>query len=98
VFAREAVQVDDVLEDVGVQRSFGEREVRLDVVAELDDPDFVALAFQQRLVAEADLVRVRPGARPITSSFGSFAWAPAAKARAAAAASRVRRVRCMRCP
>jgi acetylglutamate kinase len=45
VVGGELFQVDDVLEDVGVQRTFGQREVGLDVVVELDQLDLVALAF-----------------------------------------------------
>ena len=51
-----------VLEHVGIERAFGQRVVRLHVVVEFDDPDLVALFFQDRLDAQLQLVGIRAGA------------------------------------
>src|SRR5690606_38994549 len=59
----ELAQVDDMLERVGVERPLGEREVRLDVVVELDDPNLVALLLEQGLDTDLHLVGVRTGRR-----------------------------------
>jgi len=62
VLGGELVQVDGVLEHVGVERALGQREVGLDVVVELDQLDLVALLFQDGLDAQLDLVVVGAGA------------------------------------
>ncbi|MPN57468.1 hypothetical protein SDC9_205162 [bioreactor metagenome] len=47
-----------MLEEVGIQRTIGQRQVRLHIVVELDQLDLVALLLQQRHDASLQLVDV----------------------------------------